>query len=298
MIFNYYLKSKFKNPRNFFVSLKRKINVLFYKIFNAYPTSTPFLSGDTFRKCATFIYTGNKFTLKKPEIIFVQSDLLNNFQEDIGNIKKNFILISHNGDDLVDQKYYKILDNKYLLKWYSANVVLRNNKIIPIPLGLQNARYHLFGIIDDFKKLRIKEKKKMPKIFCSFDTRTNPNKREPALKILSELIMIDVSNGLSAYEYREKLNNYMFQACPEGNGLDTYRAWESLYLNVIPIVIKNDFYQQLNNFPALLLNDWSELKQYSENDLKKIYNSKLEKLKRCEYIWYDYWIKHIHYNFK
>jgi len=298
MIFNYYLNHKFKNPKNFFVSCKRIIYVFFYKIFNIYPSSSPFLSGDTFRKFSTFIYDGNKLILKKPEIIFVQSNLLKNFQDNINNIKKNFILISHNGDDLIDEKYYKILNNKYLIKWYSANTVIRNNKIIPIPLGLQNSRYQLFGVVNDFKKLRIKKKKKIPKIFCSFNIGTNPSQRKPALKTLSKLSLTDVSNGFSAYEYREKLNNYMFHACPEGNGLDTYRTWESLYLNVIPIVIKNNFYSQFTDFPALILNDWSDLQSYTEFDLKKVYNSKLENLKNSKFIWNDYWIKHIYSNFK
>ena len=293
-----YFKYKFKNPRNFFVSLKRKIIVFFYRVFNVSPSSAPFLSGDTFLNFSTFVYSEKEIFSENSEIIFVQSDLLKSFQNQVKKIKKRFILISHNGDDLIDKEYKKLLNNKYLIKWYSANTIIRNKKITPIPLGLQNSRYHHFGIVRDFKNLRAKYTEKKPKILCSFDIRTNMKKRKIAQEILRDHINTDIFSNLSAHVYREKLCEYMFQACPEGNGLDTYRAWESLYLNVIPIVIKNNFYSQFVNLPMLTLNNWTELKSYKANDLKRIYKLKLKKLKYCKYIWSDYWIKDIKYNCK
>lgn len=294
---SFILKDRFK-IRNFFISIKRKVIFLFCKIFKIYPISKPYLSGDTFRSFATIVYSGYEINLVKSEIIFVQTDLLKNFQKHLKKIKRDFILISSNGDDLVDKKYQKILNNKYLLKWFASNTVTKNNKVVPIPLGIQNARLHHFGVINDLNKQRIKIKRKLTKILCSFNIGTNPKKRKLALKVLSKIRLVDTVNGLTAYEYREKLNNYMFQACPEGNGLDTYRVWESLYLNVIPIVIKNKFYSQFKNFPSLMLNEWSELELYTENDLKKIYAAELKKLNECKYIWFDFWNKKVDFIFK
>ena len=34
-------------------------------------------------------------------------------------------------------------------------------------------------------------------------------------------------------------DNYSFELCPEGNGMDTHRFYEALFLNTIPIVKKN-----------------------------------------------------------
>ena len=291
-------KNIFKIKEFFFIRIKRKAIFLFCEIFKIYPTSKPYLSGDTFRSFATIIYSGHAINLVKSEIIFVQSDLLKNFQNHVNKIKRKFILISSNGDDLVDKRYQKILDNKYLLKWFASNTIIKNNKVIPIPLGIQNSRYHHFGVINDFNEQRIQIKQKLPKILCSFDIATNPKKRKLTLKVLSKIRLVDAINDLTAYEYREKLKNYMFQACPEGNGLDTYRVWESMYLNVIPIVIKNKFYSQLENFPSLILNDWSELELYTKNDLKKIYTLNLKKLNECKYIWFDYWNKKVNCIFK
>jgi len=293
----YRIKAK-KNINDFFISLNRKILVTFYKTFNMYPSSKPFLTGDTFRQLSTTTYCNKKLDLNKNEIIFVELYLLKFFQDQINDIKKSFILISHNGDNLVNEQYDKIINNKFLIKWYSANVVIKNKKIIPIPIGLQNRNCHHFGVTSHFKNLRINKQKKIPRVFCSFNFDTNPKIRKKALKTLIRLESVDVINGLTAHEYRKILSTYMFVASPEGNGVDTYRTWESLYLNAIPIVIRNNLYSQFKNFPALVLDDWRELGSYTEHDLKKIYKINLKKLKSCKYIWYDYWKKNIQSSLK
>jgi len=62
-------------------------------------------------------------------------------------INKYFILITGNSDYsipydiLTNAEFNKIINYKYLIKWYSHNLIIENNynKIYPIPLGLD---YH------------------------------------------------------------------------------------------------------------------------------------------------------------
>ena len=82
----------------------------------------------------------------------------------------------------------------------------------------------------------------------------------------------------------------MFVACPEGNGIDTHRLWEALYLRTIPIVEKNkisDFFIKAK-LPVMILNKWSDLSKLNENDLQKIYLSK-KKLFNNKYLFQKYW---------
>ena len=82
----------------------------------------------------------------------------------------------------------------------------------------------------------------------------------------------------------------MFVACPEGNGIDTHRLWEALYLRTIPIVEKNkisDFFIKAK-LPVMILNKWSDLSKLNENDLQKIYLSK-KKLFKNKYLFQKYW---------
>ena len=86
----------------------------------------------------------------------------------------------------------------------------------------------------------------------------------------------------------------MFVICPEGNGIDTHRMWEALYLRTIPIIKKN----MISNFikeakiPVLILNKWSDLSKLDEKQLQKFYFSK-KKLFNNRYLFQEYWKKRI-----
>jgi hypothetical protein len=58
----------------------------------------------------------------------------------------------------------------------------------------------------------------------------------------------------------ERLSQYRFCICPEGNGVDTHRLWEALYLKTVPVVIKSEFTNilQKNNIPLVVLNSWDD----------------------------------------
>ena len=56
-----------------------------------------------------------------------------------------------------------------------------------------------------------------------------------------------------------KTEKHKYAICPEGNGIDTHRFWESLYMNTIPICKRNilvEYYSKY--FPIIILNNWNE----------------------------------------
>ena len=80
-------------------------------------------------------------------------------------------------------------------------------------------------------------------------------------------------------EYKNNLNNHLFILCPEGNGLDTHRIWESIYLGSVPVVKKHITHKSLDNLRVLKVDKFEDinletLKQFEENntyqDMKKI----------------------------
>jgi len=254
--------------------LEREIIKSVYRLLNLHPSSEPFLSGDTFRKISTYQYKGGTLKIFKPEIIFTNTHFLSKFNEQIN----------------------LITNNSNLIHWYAQNCIIKHKKISNIPIGLEDRWRHNNGIIRDFISLRKKKFNKISRILYGFHIENNINARKEAHKILSSLSTTDHYRNNSR-NYRKKLVNYKFVACPEGNGIDTHRFWEALYLNVIPVVIiKNDnfIYQGL---PILKLNKWEDLAKYSESDLSFIFQKNQNKFKHIEHIWIDYWIKHINKKF-
>jgi hypothetical protein len=59
--------------------------------------------------------------------------------------------------------------------------------------------------------------------------------------------------------YLQSIRQHDFILCPRGNGRDTHRLWETLYLGSIPIVKFGEMPGQLlKDFPVWIVNDWSE----------------------------------------
>jgi hypothetical protein len=50
----------------------------------------------------------------------------------------------------------------------------------------------------------------------------------------------ELSSGKPYIEYLRELAEHRFCLCIRGNGVDTHRFWESLYLGVIPVIINNN----------------------------------------------------------
>ena len=69
--------------------------------------------------------------------------------------------------------------------------------------------------------------------------------------------------------YLANLRKVNFVLCPEGNGLDTHRLWETLYMGGVPVVTAsmylNSLYYQL---PIVILDSWDGLLNSSKLEEK------------------------------
>jgi hypothetical protein len=54
------------------------------------------------------------------------------------------------------------------------------------------------------------------------------------------------------------MSKHQFVICPPGNGIDTHRLWEALYLGCYPIVLGNRIYSDYS-LPILQIKDWSDV---------------------------------------
>ena len=95
-------------------------------------------------------------------------------------------------------------------------------------------------------------------IYFNFNVDTNKTKRMRCFDSLKN--KIEWLNNVTPFENIVRLSQYRFCICPEGNGVDTHRLWEALYLKTVPVVIKSDFTSilQKNNIPLVVLNSWDD----------------------------------------
>ena len=60
---------------------------------------------------------------------------------------------------------------------------------------------------------------------------TNRDKRQEVFNIISSKNIQNIPN-MDYHNYLKILSSYKFAICPEGNGIDTHRFWECLYLHI------------------------------------------------------------------
>ena len=91
------------------------------------------------------------------------------------------------------------------------------------------------------------------------------------MKIPANVVQFAVnSENLKVYEafydlynnYLDNLYNHRFMICPEGNGIDTVRKWECLYMGTIPIELRNINNRHQRSFPVCYVNDWEEVTEW------------------------------------
>jgi|688.fasta_scaffold276100_2 hypothetical protein len=197
-----------------------------------------------------------------PYYIFCYPHLINELSFKINYFKNKFILITHNSDQNIGpfDSVKIILNCNNLVKWYAQNLLFNHDKLHLLPIGLANSMWphgNLTPFSDTNLINNLSNKSKF--IYFNFNINTNVEKRRPCYEILkNRLTWLDnVNPVLNLYRLKE----YKFCICPEGNGVDTHRLWECLYLKVVPIVINTSFTQILTkyNIPLVILNDWNDI---------------------------------------
>uniref|UniRef100_A0A6C0JZA6 Exostosin GT47 domain-containing protein n=1 Tax=viral metagenome TaxID=1070528 RepID=A0A6C0JZA6_9ZZZZ len=225
----------------------------------------PLISGEHTKQCNIHSITTQ---YDNPRVIFCYTHRIDAFAQIIKYFKNPFILITHNSDGIIENNsnVNDILDSPNLVKWYAQNVVVCHEKLRVLPIGIANDQWP-HGNTD--KIMENIDNPKTKKVYFNFNIATNPHKRRECYdKLLPKL---SPNPAVSPNEYHKILSQYEFCICPEGNGVDTHRLWEALYLKCIPIVLQSshiDILRTQINIPMVILQSWDEM------DISKLdYNS-------------------------
>ncbi len=248
-----------------------------------------FIDGDFFESlfgCNFNTSSSEGLFQNKPEFVFASTDSIIKLIDFIHRSNPNFsfTLVTHNADSTISMEGSQILYHHGLndivppieidlpaqiRRWYSQNLDIKNDDFfVSLPIGMERKRWSGGYKHDAMSKLIHRQKKeKEHLVYSNYLTRNNPLKRNINLKHVNcfyrDRCVFDV--------YANDIMNSVFVLCPVGNGLDTHRAWESLYLGSYPIVENNHCNQAIfEGLPVLLVDDFNSL------------TTKMLKLKRDE----------------
>lgn len=194
-----------------------------------------------------------------PKILFCYSHRLGDFALILPYLQNKFVLITHNSDTNIglDDLFQSILSHPLLIKWWAQNVCIIHENLEILPIGMANSMWSHGNTAFFDRDITIQ---KTEKVYFHFNIHTNHTKRQICYdQLIDKIPFLSSADPIS---YHEILSKYEFCICPEGNGADTHRFWEALYLKSIPIVVRNDFIEiilEKTDIPMVVLNSWDEL---------------------------------------
>jgi hypothetical protein len=203
-----------------------------------------------------------------PYRVFCYGHNINMLSQKIHLFKNNFILVTHNSDEEIREtiEVNTILNCEKVLKWFGQNICFDHTKLNFLPIGIANSQWahgnlSLFYDNNFMQNLSIKTNK----IYFNFNIKTNVTKRQLCYDSLKN--KLEWLDNVSPLENLKRLSSYEFCICPEGNGGDTHRLWECLYLKVVPIVIESEFTKTLlkTGIPMVILDKWDNIDVNSLN---------------------------------
>jgi hypothetical protein len=291
-----FLERVARNPESVIIGLRRRLN----RWLSRRPTSSPFISGDTFRSMADHIWEAGHEAITLNEInpgdvIFCESERLDDLRERVLiHSRVPIILLLGNSDKNHTQSLVQLLAGTAVVSIFAQNLVDPVPGVEPLPIGLENAWHSKNGRPKDFRANRRKSQTRIFRVMWAFNLETNLIERSMAASELVSSPIADRLDPLTPRQHRRALSRYSFVASPPGNGLDTHRTWEAMYLGCLSVVLRSHMtqhYEQIG-LPIWVVDSFEELRDLNEDQLRKKYYELSPKF-GSEAMWASYWITRI-----
>jgi hypothetical protein len=260
------------------------------------PEDSPFIHGDRFLKIAEVVlrkksrtdyYEVQGWDMKNcvyfedipeipgvwnnPKLIFMNTEDVEEFMKHLYKLRKPFILLTHNSDTNVTDRFLPLCEHPNLIHWFTQNLCMEHRLVSPLPIGFANPIWP-HGNQSLFSQIKQVDPSKTYPIYANFLIETNRKAREDCLSNLEKKGIPFLQKRPPPHYLYELATSYSC-VCPEGNGIDTHRFWEALFLGTVPIVLRNPLTERLaKEFPCLVLDTWEDLPINPQDN---------EKMKQC-----------------
>lgn len=192
----------------------------------------------------------------KARTIFVYTHLLPYFKAYVApRLNASYRLITHNSDHGIGFGDLDFLNQPMLEQCWGQNCEISHTRLSPLPIGLANRQWgdeKIGQLIDASRNIR-----KTLLLYVNLSP-THPS-RQKAIEAAGQIAGATFETGKAYQPYLAALAAHKFCLCPRGNGLDTHRFWEALYLDTIPVIIKDDWTSAYAELPVLVLDNWEAL---------------------------------------
>lgn len=247
-----------------------------FKLLHDLSSSNDFIRGDNFlalsKKVENIVYSKRDFVLKSG---FWRGE----FQPSLVSRRKDLggkVLTLGHSDSRTSKLYSGLLIKTLGLKAvFGSNTDPSCENVQSVPLGITNntreTQFHpLFGDESHFFAADSESEfpsEFYPRLYANFTAQNNASVRKPLIDSLKTLpSTFEVSHDQPEFTEKGRVRflsmcrTTNFVLCPEGNGIDTHRLWETLYMGGVPIVKRHPY---MNSFfeilPVVQVAKWTDL---------------------------------------
>ena len=190
-------------------------------------------------------------------IVYAKVDHVSGLFEALRRRRARVVLVTSESDDTVGPEVSKPCQ---VSEWYSTNS--RHPGVCGLPLGLANSYCHITLKASSIAGTLANPPARRGWLYVNFRTQTNPAVREPTINYFSALGSDWVTlrhADVPLDQMVQEVAAHRFALCPPGNGIDTHRMWEALYLKTIPIVLRDPALEGFRDLPILFVEKFSDL---------------------------------------
>lgn len=99
--------------------------------------------------------------------------------------------------------------------------------------------------------------------YMNFSIETYPQERQPVWDRFHTQPWVTCGTMVATLEGRREflaeLRAHAFVLCPRGNGVETSRIWETLYMGSIPVVLQDPVHKDWQDLPIVFVSSWSDV---------------------------------------
>lgn len=268
-----------------------------------------FICGDRFVEMSDFVYTidnpddyykhPNTFSKEAVEafegvpIIYTLTGNAASLFKELQKVNKRVVVITHNADVAADKTLYDMMPET-IVKWFSQNAYHHGEKLHGIPIGIENAQRKEFHHQDKPAKILAKietEKTYKNLVYLNCSIWTHRDERVECYRWLFGKPWTTAVTAPNIFDFDGFVDNiykHKFVACPRGNGIDTHRTWETLYLDSIPIERPNPSNAFWRDLPICFVQNWNEV---TEEFLNREYDRIMSTEWNLDKLYMPYWEK-------
>jgi tRNA A37 threonylcarbamoyladenosine synthetase subunit TsaC/SUA5/YrdC len=152
----------------------------------------------------------------------------------------------------------------------------------------------IYGNLDCMIQVMNENIEKTKLVYMNFNINTYPIERQYVFNLFHNKSWVSVGSIENTLEGRtqflREIKSHDFVLCPRGNGLDTHRLWETLYMGSIPIVKRDIGNKEFEDLPICFIDHWEQINpEFLEKEKQRIQNNSwnMDRLK------ISYWIDKI-----